>query len=220
MYSPVEVASRETLSSPVLLSCVVDAAQELGIHGSLQTLPGICFCQVLRHHLRRTRAYIDSALFGLSYLTALVLSHLSPHAIEVAQIFDHVRHSGDLLEAQPVERQEVDESGMKTLQENLFPDEVASKDCKNLHLPSYLMHTFTFYGFDHYAPRLGKTRHCAKLHAQSLLERQGNSRNQSAAVEISQNTDIGSRHLQPPGTTEQRTLRRSFYEFVPLPVFL
>src|SRR5712675_1492580 len=139
----------------------------------------------MRHHLRYALFYNDSSLLGLSYLTALVLPHLSPHAFEIAQIFDRVCHPGDLLESQPLEWQEVGDCRVKTLQENLFPGEVASKDCKNLKLPGYLMHRFAFYGFDHHAPRLGQTRHRAKLDAQRRLEKQGNARDKSAPIEIS-----------------------------------
>jgi hypothetical protein len=220
VHSAAGITSRETLPGVVLLGGLVDQAQKMSLRGRLKTLPAVRFRQVLGYDFGVATFYNDSALFGLSYLTTLVLSHLSPHAIEVAQIFDHVCHPGDLPEALPVKWQEVDDCRVKTLQENPFPGEVASEDCKNLQLPGYLMHRFAFYRFDHYAPRLGQTRHRAKLDAQSLLEKQGNARDKSATVEISQNADIRGSHLQPPRTTEQRALRRSFYELVPLPVFL
>src|SRR6266403_3597305 len=220
MDSAAGVTSRETLPGIVLLGGLVNEAQKMSFRGRLKTLPAVRFRQVLGHDFGIATFYNDSALFGLSYLTALVLSHLSPHPIEVAQIFDHVCHPGNLPEALPVEWQEVDDCRVKTLQENLFLGQVASKDCKNLKLPGYLMHRFAVYGFDHYAPRLGETRHRAKFDAQSLLEKQRNARDKSATIEIAQNTDIRSRHLKPPGTTEQRALGRSFYELVPSPIFL
>jgi hypothetical protein len=202
MYSSVGITSRETFPGVVLLGGVVNKAQKMSLRGRPKTLPAKRFRQVQGHNFRVAAFYNDSALFGLSYLTALVLPHLSPHAIEIAQILDHVCHPGDLLEAQPVEWQEVGDCRVKTLQENLFPGEVASKDCKNLHLPGYLMHKFAFYWLNHYTPRLGQTRHRTKRDAQSLLEKQWNARDKSATIEISQNTDIRGGNLQPPGTTE------------------
>jgi hypothetical protein len=220
MHSAAGITSRETFPGVVLLGGLVDEAQKISVRGRLKTLPAIGFRQVLGHDFGVATFYNDSALFGLSYLAPLILSHLSPHAIKVAQIFDHVCHPRNLPETLPVEWQEVDDCRVKTLQENLFCGEVASEDCKNLQLPGYLMYRFAFYRFDHYAPRLGQTRHRAKLDAQSLFEKQRNARNKSAMIEISQNADIRSGHLQPPGTTKQRALRRSFHEFVPSPVFL
>jgi len=220
MHSSVGITSRETFPGVVLSGGMVNGAQEMSLRGRPKTLPAIRFRQVLGHDVRVAAFYNDSVPFGLSDLTTLVLSHLSPHAIEVAQVLDYVCHPGGLPEAQPLEWQEVGDCGMKTLEENLFPSETASKDCKNLHLSSDLMHKFAFYWLDHHAPRLGQTRHRAKRDAQSFLEKQGNARDKSAMVEISQNTDIRGGHLQPPGTAEQRALRRSFHKFVPSLIFL
>jgi len=190
MHSPIGITGCETFPGVVLSGGLVNEAQQMSLRGRLKSLPAICFRQVLGHYFRVTTLYNDSTLFSFSYLTTLVLSHLSPHAIEVAQVLDYVCHPGGLPEAQPLEWQEVGDCGMKTLKENLFPSEVASKDCKNLHLPGDLMHKFAFYWLDHYAPRLGQTRHRTKLDAQSILEKQGNARDKPAPIEISQDTDI------------------------------
>jgi hypothetical protein len=171
VHSAAGVTSRETLPGIVLLGSLVNEAQKMSARGRLKTLAAIRFRQVLGYDFGVATFHNDSALLSFSYLATLVLSHLSPYAIEVAQIFDHVCHPGDLPETLPVEWQEVDDCRVKTLQENLFPGEVASKDCKNLQLPGYLMHRFAFYRFDHYAPRLGQTWHRAKLDAESPLEK-------------------------------------------------
>jgi hypothetical protein len=163
----------------------MNEAKKLSFRGRLKTLPVVRFRQVLGHNVGVATFYNDATLFGLSYLTTLVLSHLSPHAIKIAQILDHVRQPGHLPEALPLEWQEVDNGRMKTLQENLFPGEPAGKDCKNLHLPGYLMDRLAFNGFDHYAPCMGQIRHRAKLHTESLPEKKGNARDKPATVEIS-----------------------------------
>jgi hypothetical protein len=84
MHSPVGVTSGETLAGFVLLGGLVNEAQEMSVRGRLKTLPAIRLRQVLGYDFGVATFYNDSALFGLSYLTTLVLSHLSPHAIEVA----------------------------------------------------------------------------------------------------------------------------------------
>jgi hypothetical protein len=165
MHSTAGITSCKTLPGVVLSGGLVNEAQEMSLRGRPKTLPAIRFRQVMGHSFRVAAFYNNSALFCLSDLTALVLSHLSPHAIKVTQVFDYVRHPRGLLEAQPVEWQEVGDRGMKTLEENLFSGKAASKDCKNLHLPGDLMHTFAFYWLDHHAPRLGQPRHRAKLDA-------------------------------------------------------
>jgi hypothetical protein len=84
MHSAAGVTSRETFPGVVLLGGLVNEAQKMSLRGRLKTLPAIRFRQVLGHDFGVATLYNNSALFGLSYLTTLVLSHLSPHAIEVA----------------------------------------------------------------------------------------------------------------------------------------
>src|SRR5258708_13302272 len=118
MYSAAGITSRETLPGVVLLGSLVNEAQEMSLRGRLKTLPAIRFRQILRHDFGVATFYNDSALFRLSYLTTLVLSHLSPHAIEVAQLFDHVCHPRALPKPFPVKRHAIDDSTLKTLQQN------------------------------------------------------------------------------------------------------
>src|SRR5207245_8628537 len=120
MHSSVGVTSRETFPGIVLLGGPVNDAQKVSRHGRLETLPTIGLRQVFRHDFRFARFYSNSALFGLSYLTTLVLSHLCPHAIQITQVLDCVCHSGDLPEAQPVKWQKVNDCGVKALQANPF----------------------------------------------------------------------------------------------------
>src|SRR5205807_238691 len=99
MHSPAGITSCETFAGVVLFSRMVNEAQNISLCGRPKTLPAIRFRQVLGHNFGVATFHNDSALFSLSYLAALVLSHLSPHAIEVAQLLDYVCHPGDLPEA-------------------------------------------------------------------------------------------------------------------------
>jgi hypothetical protein len=220
VHLPVNITGCEAVPSSVLSGGMVDAAQEVSFRGTLKTLAAICLGQVIGHNLGIARFYNDSALFGFSYLATLVLSHVCPDPIQVAQMLDDICHPRNLLEALPLEWKEVENFGVKTLQENRLGGQVAGKDRENLHLSTYPMYRLAFQWLDHHTPSLGQLRHGTQLEAESPFEEQGDTRDESATVEISQNARVRSDHIQPPRTTEQRALRRGFDEFVPKLPFL